>query len=84
MSPSPLIVAGTSSYHLLTCDIVPDDERTGRAAGLACAAAGTTNVVDAVVVVAAVRHRAPVVTSDRGDVTRLAEAIGVSVQCFSA
>jgi predicted nucleic acid-binding protein len=68
---------------LKVCDIVPDDERTGRAVGLACAAAGTSDVVDAIVVVTAVRHRAPVVTSDLGDITRIAEAIGVRIQCFT-
>jgi len=30
------------SRVLKGCDIIADDERTGRAAGLACAAAGTT------------------------------------------
>ena len=32
---------------LKACDIVPDDERIGRAAGVACAASGTADVVDA-------------------------------------
>ena len=36
------------SRVLKGCDIIPDDERTGRAAGIACAAAGTTDVVDAI------------------------------------
>ena len=54
---------------LKACDIVADDERTGRAAGIACAASATTEVVDAIVVATAVRHQAPIVTSDRGDLT---------------
>ncbi|MBW3647775.1 MAG: hypothetical protein KY440_08380 [Actinobacteria bacterium] len=38
-----------------------------RAAGVLCGSAGTTDVVDASVVLAARRHRATVVSSDRGD-----------------
>ena len=71
------------SWVLKACDIVPDDERTGRAAGVACAASGTTDVVDAIVVVTAVRHQAPIVTSDRGDLSRIADAIGVKLQFFA-
>jgi predicted nucleic acid-binding protein len=71
------------SRVLKACDIIPDDERTGRAAGVACAAAGTADVVDAIVVVIAVRHQAPIVTSDRGDLFRIANAIGVKIQFFA-
>jgi predicted nucleic acid-binding protein len=70
------------SRVLKACDIVSDDERTGRAAGLACAASGTTDVVDAIVVATAVRHQAPVVTSAPGDLTHIAESIGVKIQLF--
>ena len=35
------------SRVLKGCDIIPDDERTGRAAGVACPAAGTTDVAGA-------------------------------------
>src|SRR6266536_4851881 len=52
------------SRVLKACDILPDDERTGRAAGVACAASGTADVVDAIVVATAVRYQAPVATSD--------------------
>ena len=38
------------------CDILPDDQRTGRAAGVACAASGTADVVDAIVITTAVQH----------------------------
>jgi predicted nucleic acid-binding protein len=71
------------SRVLKACDIVPDDERTGRAAGVACAASATTDVVDAIVVATAVRHQAPIVTSDRGDLSRIADAIGVKIQFFA-
>lgn len=70
------------SRILKGCDILPDDERTGRAAGVACAASGTADVVDAIVVTTAIRHQAPVVTSDPGDITRLADALGVKIPVF--
>jgi predicted nucleic acid-binding protein len=71
------------SRVLKACDIVPDDERAGRAAGVACAASGTTDVADAIVVATAVRHQASVVTSDRGDLSRIADAIGVKLKFFA-
>ncbi len=70
------------SRVLKACDIAPDDERIGRAAGMACAAAGTADAVDAIVVATAVRHQAPVVTSDPGDLTYIAESIGVKILLF--
>ena len=70
------------SRVLNACDIVPDDERTGRAAGVACAASGTADVVDAIVVATAVRHQAPVVTSDPCDLIHIANSIGVKVQLY--
>jgi predicted nucleic acid-binding protein len=70
------------SRVLKGCDILPDDERTGRAAGVACAAAGTADVVDAIVIVTAIRHQAPIVTSDPGDLTRIADSIGVKIRLF--
>jgi predicted nucleic acid-binding protein len=74
------------SRVLKACDIIPDDERTGRAAGVACAASGTADVVDAIVdaivVATAVRHQAPVVTSDPGGLTHIANSIGVKIQLY--
>ena len=64
------------------CDIVPDDQRTGRAAGVACAASGTADVVDAIVVATAVQYHAPVVTSDSGDLALIAESVGVKIRFF--
>ena len=49
---------------------------------MACAAAGTADVVDAIVVATAVRYQAPVVTSDPGDLTHIAESIGMKIQLF--
>lgn len=70
------------SRVLKGCDIRPGDERVGRAAGVACGSAGTADVVDAIVVATAVRQQASVVTSDPGDLGRLAEAIGVKLRLF--
>ena len=70
------------SRVLKACDIVSDDQRIGRAAGVACAAAGTTDVVDAIVIATAVRHQAPVVTSDPGDLARIADAVGVKIKLY--
>ena len=71
------------SRVLKACDIVPDDERTGRAAGIACAASATTDVADAIVVATAARHQAPIVTSDRPDLSRITDTTGVKVQIFT-
>ena len=70
------------SRVLRACDILLDDQRTGRAAGVACAAAGTADIVDAIVIVTAVQHQAPIVTSDPGDLTRIAGSIGVKIRLF--
>jgi predicted nucleic acid-binding protein len=71
------------SRVLKGCDIRPDDERTGRAAGVACGASGTPDVVDAIVVAAAVQHQASVVTSDPDDLNHLADSIGVKLRLFT-
>jgi predicted nucleic acid-binding protein len=70
------------SRVLKGCDILPDDQRTGRAAGVACAASGTADVVDAIVVATAVQHQASVVTSDPDDLTHLADSIGVKLRLY--
>lgn len=64
------------SRLLKGCRILADDERLARAAGAACAAAGTSDVVDALVVVIATALGANVVTSDPDDLHHLADAIG--------
>ena len=67
------------SRFLRGCEVVPDDETLARAAGTACAAAGTSDVVDAIVVVTAIMRRAAVATSDPADLTRLATALGATL-----
>ncbi|WP_020575007.1 PIN domain-containing protein [Actinopolymorpha alba] len=71
------------SRVLKGCDIRPDDERIGRAAGVACGAAGTADVVDAIVVAIAVQYQASVVTSDPDDLNHLADSIGVELRLFT-
>lgn len=71
------------SRLLKGCDILPDDQRIGRAAGVVYKASGTADVVDAIVVVTAVQHQASVVTSDPGDLSHLAASIGVKLHLFT-
>jgi hypothetical protein len=70
------------SKLLKGCLVLPDDERIGRAAGIACAGAGMSDVVDAIVVVTAAARAAMVVTSDPDDICCLADAIGVKLRLF--
>lgn len=57
--------------------VVPLDEHVARAAGLLCRRAGTKDVIDASVVLCALRRDTPVVTSDPDDVRRLDESVQV-------
>lgn len=59
------------SRLLKGCQMIDTDELMSQA-GTLCATAGTSDVVDALVVVIALRYRAAVVTSDPGDIGRLA------------
>jgi len=70
------------SRVLKGCDILPDDQATGRAAGIACSASGTADVVDAIVIATAVRYQAAVVTSDPRDLSHIADSIGVKIRLF--
>jgi len=63
------------SQLLEGCHIQADDEAIGRAAGIACGVAGTSDVVDAIVMVTAIQHGAIVFTSDPEDLTYLADAL---------
>jgi hypothetical protein len=61
------------------CRILPDEEVSGRAAGRACASAGTSDVVNALVVVTATQLAAPVVTNDPDDLAHLAASLGAAL-----
>lgn len=67
------------SRVLRGCSILAEDEAMGRAAGRACALAGLSDVVDALVVVAAVARGAAVVTSDPHDLKRMAAGLGADL-----
>lgn len=57
---------------LRSCEVVPVGDRMGRVAGELCAASGTSDAVDALVVtVAAAIGPAVIWTSDPGDIERL-------------
>jgi predicted nucleic acid-binding protein len=51
--------------------VEPLTDATARAAGVLCGAAGTSDVIDASVVLTARRHRATVISSDRADLRTL-------------
>jgi hypothetical protein len=57
------------------CQVTPATEELGKAAGVICGLAGTSDVIDALVVVTALRRNALVVTSDPADLERLASTL---------
>jgi hypothetical protein len=59
------------------CEVVPLDDRRARAAGQLCGVSGTSDVIDASVVVAAREQRARVLSSDPDDLRRLDPRIDV-------
>ncbi|SDX20340.1 hypothetical protein SAMN05421504_102649 [Amycolatopsis xylanica] len=61
------------------CESLPFTEDTAEAAGKLLALAGTADIVDAAVVVAAISTGGVVLTSDPGDLAKLADAAGVSI-----
>jgi rRNA-processing protein FCF1 len=54
-----------------TTRVIALDRATAEAAGILCGRSRTADVIDATVVLAARRARAPVITSDAGDLRRL-------------
>lgn len=68
------------SRFLRGCHIEPDTTEIARAAGTACAKAGTSDVVDAIVVVTAAARNALVLTSDPDDLRKLAAAMDVPLR----
>ena len=68
------------SRMLAGCQVEDLDETRARSAGAACAVAGTSDVVDAAVLVGAAARADLVVTSDAADLLRLRDAIGVELQ----
>jgi predicted nucleic acid-binding protein len=70
------------SRVLAGCEVDPLDVFTAKEGGQLCGAAGTSDIVDAVVVVLARRYGAAVVTSDPGDITHLASVAGWHIPLF--
>ncbi|SBW28715.1 twitching motility protein PilT [Protofrankia symbiont of Coriaria ruscifolia] len=71
------------SRLLKGCDIEPLPEETARAVGALLARAGTSDIVDATVVVNAAATDRSVLTSDASDLRALAEAHGTKVNIYS-
>jgi len=65
------------------CRIENLDETRSRAAGLACARSGTSDVIDATVVIGAVARHDLVVTSDPDDIRHLAASLKAGVETFT-
>lgn len=68
------------SRLLAGSSVSPLTDRLARAAGTLCGEAGTSDVIDASVVVLAHMAAAPVVTGDPGDLAALASAAGWSIR----
>jgi predicted nucleic acid-binding protein len=68
------------SRLLAGCRVEPLDESRARSAGAVCGAAGSSDVVDAAVIVGAAARGDIVVTSDPDDLRRLRDALRVSVR----
>jgi hypothetical protein len=64
------------SRFLAGCTVEPMDDQRARSTGALAALAGTPDVVDACVVEGALRRRDVVITSDPGDLTSMASAVG--------
>ena len=68
------------SRFLAGCRVEDLDEPKARSAGAACGLSGTSDIVDAAVVVGAAARDDLVVTSDASDLSRLRDALGVELQ----
>jgi hypothetical protein len=68
------------SRLLVGCRVEALDEARARSAGVACGRAGTSDVVDASVVVGAASRGDVVVSSDPRDIVVLADALGVALR----
>ena len=76
--PQPLL-----ALLLGGCVVEPLDETVARLSGALIARAATADVIDASVVVGALRRGDAVVTSDSSDLDRLARAVGRRVNLIS-
>jgi predicted nucleic acid-binding protein len=84
--PAPMVAQVSRSPQqaqlrrfLTGCVVVPLGEIEAHEVGRLLALSKTADVVDAVVVTTALRHRATILTSDLNDIERLARACGREV-----
>jgi len=84
--PAPVVAQVSRSPHqvqlrrfLTGCVVIPLGETEAHEAGRLLGRTKTSDVVDAVVVTTALRHRSPILTTDRGDMERLVRASGREV-----
>ena len=68
------------SRLLKGCRVEPLDEARARAAGAACAQAGTADPTDATVALGAIARGDLVLTSDDDDLRLLADALGAAIE----
>ena len=66
------------------CEVLALDESTAHAVGRLLGRSGTADIVDATVVTMAMATQAQIVTSDRDDVSRLANAAGARLVIIEA
>lgn len=64
------------------CRIEPFTEQQARTAGAALAASGSSDLIDAAVVMTALERDDMIVTSDPDDLRRIASALGRSVELY--
>lgn len=79
---------GEARQHALSrmrriCRLLPFTDETADEVGRLLARSRTADVVDAAVIVEAVKRNAAVITSDAGDLERLSEAIGYAVRLLT-
>jgi predicted nucleic acid-binding protein len=81
--PAPVVAQVSRSHRqaqlrrlLRGCDVLALDESTAHAVGALLGRSGTADIVDATVVTMAIAKQAQIVTSDRDDISRLANAAG--------
>lgn len=84
--PAPVIAQVSRSPHqaqlrrfLKGCEVAPLGETQAHEAGRLLGVSRTSDVIDAVVVTTAVRHKASILTSDPDDIERLVRASGRDV-----
>jgi hypothetical protein len=89
--PAPVVAQVSRSHRqaqlrrlLRGCDVLALDEPTAHAVGALLGRSGTADIVDATVVTMAMATQAQIVTSDRDDVSRLANAAGARLVIIEA